>query len=319
MSAAAVTPSQETVMNDIPAKQNSAPMLDVLRAKCALYDSVRRLYVMQAWVTVGLPIVLSVLKLLYPEAAEVAVVGGLLLLGADLGWLDPKQKERRALAARAQEMFDVEVLSLPDHGYRTGPALDPETVARWARRHSSAVGLRNWYPVAVGRLPLEFGRVVCQRANGVWNGTMRRRFAVAIRAAAGLLVAIVVIAYVVTGGAVTSMLSWLLTLSPALVWAIREARRQMESVEASDKVKDQSLALWSALLARAMSPEAAVQESRTLQDAIYDQRRRDQQVFAWVYSRFRSQQEEDMKVGADALVGEYERAIARRGATPPAG
>ena len=147
MSAAAVTPSQETVMNDISAKQNSAPMLDVLRAKCALYDSVRRLYVMQAWVTVGLPIVLSVLKLLYPEAAEVAVVGGLLLLGADLGWLDPKQKERRALAARAQEMFDVEVLSLPDHGYRTGPALDPETVARWARRHSSAVGLRKT-PVA---------------------------------------------------------------------------------------------------------------------------------------------------------------------------
>lgn len=314
MSAAAIGPTHEGELeNDIPAKQNSAPMLDLLRAKCALYDTVQQLYVLQAWVTVGLPIILSVLKLLYPELAEAAAVVGLLLLGADLGWLDPRQKQWRTLAARTQEMFDVEVLSLPASSARTGPALDAETVARWARRHPSSAGLRNWYPVAVGRLPLEFGRVVCQRANGVWSGTMRRRFAFAIRATAGLVVMIVIIALLVTRGSVWALLSWLATLSPALSWAVRESRRQLESVEASDMVKRQSSALWDALLAGAVMREAALLESRKLQDDIHEQRRRDQQVFAWVYSQFRSAQEEETKVGAEALLAEYDRAITRGG------
>ena len=307
MSAAAVKLTREgEIGNDIPKKQNSGPMLDFLRAKCALYDAVQRLYVIQAWVTVGLPIILSVLKLLYPGFAEPAAVSGLLLLGADLGWLDPKQKQWRVLGARVQGMFDVEVLSLPDHSARTGPALDAETVARWARRHPSSVGLRNWYPTAVGRLPLEFGRVACQRANGVWNGTMRRRFAVALRAAAGLTVAFVVIALVVTRGSVWDLLAWLATLSPALNWAVREARRQQESVEASEKVKDRSSALWNALLAGTLTAEAALEQSRSLQDDLYEQRRRDQQVFAWAYSSFRSQQEEDMRIGAEGLMRAYE-------------
>jgi hypothetical protein len=318
MSTAAIRRSQEDDMgNDIPATQNRAPMLDLLRAKCALYDAVQRLYVVQAWATVGLPVVLSILKLLlFPALSEPAAVAGLLLLGADLGWLDPKQKQWRALAARAQEMFDVEVLSLPDHSARTGPALDAEAVGRWARKHPSPAGLRNWYPVAVGHLPVEFGRVVCQRANGAWNGIMRRRFAVAIRAAAGLIIAIVVIALLITRGAVWDLLTWLATLSPALSWAVRESKRQMESAEASDTVKERSSALWRALLAGAVTPEAALLESRTLQDDIHDQRRQDQQVFGWVYARFRSEQEEEMKVGAEALVGEYQRASARGGVRP---
>jgi hypothetical protein len=291
-------------------------MIDLLRAKCALYDTVQRLYVAQAWVTVGLPVALSIIKLLYPGSSDVAVGSGLLLLAADLLVFDPKQKQWRMLAARVQEMFDVEVLSLPDAGARGGVAVDAETVARWARMHPSSTGLRDWYPVAVGRLPLHFGRVVCQRSNGVWNGTMRRRYAAAIGTAAGLMVALVVIALAVSRGSVRELLIWLAILSPALTWAVREARRQIDSVKASDRVIQRATALWSALLAGALTPEAALHESRRLQDDIYEQRRQDQQVFAWVYSRFRSEQEEDMKVGAEALLGEYARAITRGGTWP---
>lgn len=88
----------------------------------------------------------------------------------------------------------------------------------------------------------------------------------------------------------------------------------MESVDASEKVKERSVALWNALLTETITPESALLESRRVQDLIYEQRCREQQVFEWVYSRFRSEQEEDMKVGAEALVAEYERGVARGGA-----
>lgn len=47
------------------------------------------------------------------------------------------------------------------------------------------------------------------------------------------------------------------------------------------------------------------QESRDLQDEIYDARRTNPRIFNWIYALLREEHEEDMKAGAERLVRQY--------------
>jgi hypothetical protein len=46
-------------------------------------------------------------------------------------------------------------------------------------------------------------------------------------------------------------------------------------------------------------------ESRDLQDEIYDTRRTNPRIFNWIYALLRKEQEEDMKAGAERLVTQF--------------
>jgi hypothetical protein len=73
-------------------------------------------------------------------------------------------------------------------------------------------------------------------------------------------------------------------------------------------VVNRSEGLWLKLLERGESgPVEIQQDARELQNDIFDQRKRDPMVFGWVYSMWRTEDEETMHVGAEALVAEYTR------------
>ena len=89
----------------------------------------------------------------------------------------------------------------------------------------SAARLQNWYPPVVGNVPIEIGRLICQRTNVWWDPSLGRRYA-----AGPLLLAIVLVG--LRQGAKLFVLSLdrlfisLITAGPAIRWAIREGNRR---------------------------------------------------------------------------------------------
>lgn len=284
--------------------QNSPGMLKLLRAKCAAYDKAQGVYRWQFSISVLLALCLAAMRAILPATAHYAAVGGIIIFLLDWALLEPQQKKLKLIGATLQEMFDCEVLALPWREQRVGPKLAVEDVERWASRHPSNVGLHNWYAAELVQLPLPFARVACQRSNARWNGDMRDRYARHLAVAAVLLASALLLSGILLGAALLTVLEWGATLLPLPMWMLREATRQRTSADDSRRVATRADQLWQRLLA-GEDAKALEGDVRELQNDIFDQRRRDQQVFAWVYRRYRTEDERLMKVGAQAFVDEY--------------
>jgi hypothetical protein len=89
-------------------------------------------------------------------------------------------------------------------------------------------------------------------------------------------------------------------MSPALLWGIREYKRQSKAIETRTRLKTLAEQLWQEAIG---APGRTMdQESRLLQDEFYDARRANPSIFNWVYALLRAEHEEDMKAGAERLV-----------------
>lgn len=301
---ASAPPALAMPQNEIPEKQNEPRMLEMLQAKSALYDQAQTWYTAQFAVAVVGSLILSVVTVVLPQGTAVVAMGGVVIAAIEHYLLDPQQSRLRTLAAQVQELFDCELFSLPHRADR----VDAETIARWAAKHPSTARLRNWYAAEVGALPLPFARVVCQRSSAYWSAGMRRRFGSYLRAAALGLSAIIAVVAMATGQSLLASLSWLAIALPLIGWLLRESRRQAESADASDAAVKLGQKLWDRLVMGSESTEADVTaETRELQNNLYDQRRRDPQVFGWVYHRYRDEDGRTMQIGVAGLLDDLRR------------
>ena len=93
-------------------------------------------------------------------------------------------------------------------------------------------------------------------------------------------------------------------LSPTLLWAIREVRRQAEAAAGVDRLKDFVEDVWRDLNRNALTEAAALCRSRQLQDAIMVHRRTSPLVPDFFYRYRRAEDEEQMEVSAARMVAE---------------
>ena len=92
--------------------------------------------------------------------------------------------------------------------------------------------------------------------------------------------------------------------TPVLMWAAREDRRKLDTVEMLERLKLESEKFWKQSLDGAALEEVAVC-SRELQDAIFNHRVSSPLVFDFLYKRRRSDLEAEMNAGAEHLVSEF--------------
>src|SRR5262249_39560790 len=152
--------------------------------------------------------------------------------------------------------------------------------------------LNDWYPPAVGILPIEIARIVCQRENCQWDGSQRLRYAqVRTGIVAAVLGAVVVLGFVRH----LVILDWatavFLPLAPLVVLGLKESRDNFESAERLDELKAHALRLWDQAMHRS-TPHALTTGARALQDEIFDSRRRSPLVFDWVFRLLRAGHED---------------------------
>jgi len=295
-------------MSTILTRQNERRQLDQLAAQRALYSRAKDWFILNVVVFGAVPVVLTALGIWDDTYRPMSSVVGLIMVFIDALLLTPHIKKLKESAARIQEAFDVYVLELPWSSIKAGKQESLEVEKEWsdhyrpkAHKHSPLV---DWYTPAIHGLPLHLARVVCQRENIYWDGQLRRHLC------RWLLGAIIVVAVsflvigVIRGMLLIELLKYVVVpLAPALVVGIRHWKEQIDSADRLDKLRDHLDSMWKEGLA-GTSADAMTTQSRSLQDEIFDHRKRSVPIFDWLFERFRDKFEERAYHSAKQMVQE---------------
>lgn len=300
-------------MSTILTRQNEPRQLDRLAAQRALYSRSKDLFIVNVIVFGAVPVGLTALGIWDEVYRPMSPVVGLIMVVVDVLLLTPYIRKLKESASKIQEAFDCFVLELPWSAIKSGKPEAVEVEKEWsdryrpnANKHSSLV---DWYTPAIHGLPLHLARVVCQRENIHWDGQLRRYLCRWLLGAIIVITVSFLVVGVVKGMLVIDLLRYVVVpLAPALIVGIRHWKEQIDSADRLDKLRDHLDAMWKEGLDGA-STDALTTQSRSLQDEIFDHRKRSVPIFDWLFERFRDKFEERAYHTAKHMVKDAKAAL----------
>ncbi len=294
------------MLNDIPERQNLPESIDRIAASSRAYGIVKTISSSQSFLALSSAIIGPTVAFAYPDAKGWAALYAGMILLIDVIFLEPAVKRYQELGAKIQEMFDTELFGIPWNTHRCHAKPDPEVMINLAatfKKKEKTDRLMNWYPVAAGEVPIDYGRLVCQRANMRWDAALRRYYC------AFFIVMIVLM--VVVSGAVALYMKWeasqiaislILPILPAALKLLRECQKHHDSAAVSERTKSMLESIWHRALKETLTPDDFREESRRLQDELYDRRKSSPTVPQRLYLWLRTDYERDMRLGSDEMV-----------------
>ena len=297
----------------ITIEQNKERQIQRLAAQRQLYASAKRIFGWQVVLSGPVTVSIAFLVIAIPTVKGYAALWGMTVALCDLFWLTPWQKRLRGNAARVQEAFDCDVLSLPWNDVKAGKRPAPELIKEQSEKYqtwgNTMPPLTNWYAPVVSELPLHIGRIACQRSNCWWDAEQRRRYATWV--IVGVILVFCVVLWLSLGngyGLDDFILKVAAPLAPALLLGVRQFTEQREAASRLDSLRDHSERLWSDALAG--RPEAEVTaRARSLQDEIFENRRKSPLVFDAIFKRLRRDYEAQMNHGVAEYVSEAKQKL----------
>lgn len=292
----------------ISTEQNSERQLQRLAAQRQLYATAKAVFGTQVILSGPVAVLAAFFVIALPEAKGFAALWGITVALCDLFWLTPWQKRLRDRAARIQEAFDCDVLGLPWNDVKAGKRPAPELVKEQADKYRTWADkmppLSDWYAPVASELPLHIGRIACQRSNCWWDAEQRRRYATWVIVAVVLIFcAVLWLAFGKGFGLDDFILKVAAPLAPALLLGVRQFTEQREAATRLDSLKDHSERLWNDALSG--WPEAELTaRARSLQDEIFESRRKSPLVFDAIFKRLRCSYETLMNHGVAEYVSE---------------
>jgi SMODS-associating 4TM effector domain len=270
--------------NSIPEVQMTPRQLDRLAAQRYLYSQAKKVYLARMMLAVPVPLSWSIAMAIFPSLQVYAALWGMTVALVDVSALVTLHRSWKEQAAKIQDLFDCAVLQMPWAELKVGHRPDMETVAeaaeKYRRTHRDHAAFENWYPQAVRQIPLSLARLVCQRSNCRWDATMRRRYSIVVALTIGTLSFLVFVLDLLREISLEKfILAVLAPLMPTILWGIREYREQREAADRADRLKEYSEQLWDKALKGQLAQVQLENESRELQNAIYDHRRSSPVIF----------------------------------------
>jgi hypothetical protein len=297
--------------NTIAEEQNSPRQLERLAAQRQLYSKAKKLLVLQVVMVGVLPAIATVIAAAIPDTKGYAALAGLVLALFDALLIDRYQLVCKRQAAKIQELFDCTLFQLPWRELKLGAKPSVETIvsaaATYKKREPDLASLRDWYPPSVSQVPLAFARVICQRINCWWDSTQRRAYANNILSIVMIAVVVLLVVGLLGGLTLVNFIFAVAVVSPLLIWGIREWKRQNDSCNNSDQLRQQIERSWKQVLLPDTTEEQKTAISREIQDEIYDQRRTNPFVFDWFYKQLRPDYEVQMNRGVEAFIEEVKQ------------
>ena len=284
-------------------------MLGLMRARTLVYRRAKRCQALVLTLNLLLPVASAIAAGLMPGARPPIAVIALLLGIFDVTTIDAWMKARLKVGAKLQEEFDCEVLDIGWNEFVAGAKVDAEDSFEDARQTLNAADekrLRDWYPVIVAESPIEVGRVICQRENLLYDSSVRVTYRRLLFWFVVLFVLLVSTASLAFNPSFLSFVLALAPATPALTWALRESKRQSDTLETLNSLKSESEKLLRATIEGVDQAEAR-RRSRELQDAIFGHRLVSSLVFEWLYSILRPRLEAKLTHGAQHWVDDYKR------------
>lgn len=310
-------PSQHTD-RPIPSTQNERENLELLASQRQFYTRAKRFQLVQ--IILGLPFVgtlsCAAFWLNRPGMAHpidiawwvAAVSLAVTLLGTLV--LSPLAEAFQETAAKIQELFDTKVLKLGWNSVTVGETPAPESIHRYAERYKKREpdlgSLIDWYSPRIAELPDHIGRIVCQRANLVWDVGLRKRFS-------SYLVftdcALFLILFVLGAWDGLSIRLFLLGIAapslPMAAFAIEQGRGNAKAAKNLERLTRKLEDALERVAASGGEPNDLYSRARQIQDNIYINRKENPLIFDWFYRHFREPQESGMQYSADYYIRKF--------------
>jgi hypothetical protein len=310
----------DPLLKGLAARQNELAQLWLLQAQRQLYTDAKRLLRLQLALSVVLPVAAAITTLLIPDPTLKGgiALASIILTVVDVSLLDRHQRRTIENAAKVQEAFDCAVLDLPWDSFVVGSPAEPEIIldarTRYERKRGLK-GLRNWYPVEPGDVPVHLGRLICQRGVLVYDSGLRRPYAIAALSFAAAaffgLVFVAVLGDVTLEGLALSVFA---PVAPLVTWAVREFFRHSEAADANDKLRSKVEKICEDAIRGEHTVEVCTAHARQIQTEMYRLRKSKPPVFEAVYQLLRSRLERRMR----GVAREKVRAVEERHLTSPA-
>jgi hypothetical protein len=290
-------------MNTIALDQDSPRFQKLLMARQKFYADATALQILQLITTVVIPVAGAVLAVFAPQARAYVALYGLVVTALDVMWIDREQRRVLKIAAKISEEFDCGVLQMPWNVFTAGKRVDVETVDAASRKwKGSQESIKDWYRGISEQSPLPLARVVCQRMNLQYDASLRRTYGKLL--ILGAVVALVgfIVGTVLRDLKLLEFIAVATTVSPALVWAVREQFRQSDAAAANEILKNEAEKLLDQVDAGACPDTECETRSREFQDAIFGRRVANPLIFPLVYKFMRPELEKQAKAGAEAFL-----------------
>ncbi|MEJ6008773.1 S-4TM family putative pore-forming effector [Novosphingobium aquae] len=294
------------MQNQITTHQNEPRFLKLLRARSETYREASHWQIAQFVLTVITPLVGAVVAIMTPDARPYVAAAALVIAMLDSSLIDRIQKQKLKTAARIAEQFDCELLEMAWNPYAAGKKVEPEVIEDAAQRWPNGeVKLKGWYPSAVEQVPIHLARIICQRTNLWYDGTLREKYSSILLWSA---IVIAILLFSVGFAAQLSLIDFVAVViapvTPVFGWTLREFFRQRDAAEALKLARSEAEALWATALNGGCEPSECARRSREFQNTIFARRANNPLIFPKIYDRLRSSLEIQMNRGAEAYVNE---------------
>ena len=287
--------------NSIVDKQNSSSNLKKLAAQRELYSSAKRLLAAQIFFTIVLVTFISFLNL-YVDLEVFLGTYSIIITLLDIGLLNRLINRKKELAAKIQEMFDTEVLSIEwnDIISRT----DHELIFRYSKKYekdNDYEALKNWYPEIVSKLDKDIAKIVCQRANCRYDSSIRKCYTSILIGFVLILIIVVFVLGILKGVTLDNfVLLLLLPALPMINFCLEQYYNNKEKLESLARLKSKLDDAWDKLVSEDIVDNNKL--SRQIQNRIYLNRQNSPLVFDWIYIILRNRLEEEMTYSVEVMV-----------------
>ncbi|MDX2082656.1 MAG: S-4TM family putative pore-forming effector [Rickettsiales bacterium] len=291
----------------ISVEQNKEKQIKRLQAQRQLYSTAKKLFILQLILSVPVAILTTFLAIVFPMIKVWVSIWGIFVIIICKAWLTPWQKKLQADATKIQEIFDCDVLQIPWNEIKAGRLPEPELVKKYSDKYKAEKmpTLRDWYPVEVSDLPLHVGKIICQRSNCWWDSTQRRQYAnIIVTGLAILFFIAVVLALKKNLGLLDFVLNILIPFFPAILFGVQQYHDHKETANRLDSIRAHFESLWQEILSDSIIKKRLEEKTRSLQDEIYDNRRKSPLVFDEIFKMLRNDYEKRMNHAASEYISE---------------
>jgi hypothetical protein len=298
-------------MNNIATIQNDQKQLERLSAQRELYSSAKKLYVIQIWGNVVIPIAFAVTSLFHFKVAVFAAMFAIVFFIIDLILIIPVISIKKGKAAKIQELFDCDVLQIPKSPLKTSSDIAVEEVLLHYEAHnkikSNVEKVRDWYSPEISSLDIDFARLICQRTNCWWDAKLRVRYMNTLRLMSVIIPLIILVAGIMIKMQIDELVLIASSLMPLFKFAGKEFSDHKTANDRLEKTHNYILKIWDNVLKNCYEKGTLLSESRMIQDEIYEHRTKSPFILDFIYNLFREKNELLMNKTAAILVLEIKQ------------
>ncbi|MHC1685935.1 MAG: S-4TM family putative pore-forming effector [Clostridiaceae bacterium] len=282
----------------ISEKQNSEWNLKRLAAQRQLYTEAKTLmgiqFILSGVFILALAILSNIIDEKYRAYTAFAAIAISIL---DELLLSKRIDNIKENAARIQEEFDCDVLEIPQNKIKIGNHSMMEIIQEKSKKYTSKNNdysvFTNWYP-GIDEEDNRFYRLVCQATNCWWNQNLRKWYSLILLTSLSCVFAMLLFLAIIKGITVSVFLMSVLSpILPAFILVYKTKKDNSKAIENLNHMKSKLDEIISkAENSEPYPDEQLINDSRCLQDMIFDNRASSPLIPDKLYFRKRNKYEE---------------------------